>query len=169
MWATVAYQRGLIFYMIISSHLFIMLGEVLVRLHNVQNANSKIRIVFILQNMSLYCKSTVLLITGSKCQGLILMYCCQFCESLKKKSTSEEQLILAEFHTELSSSWASALKFLRLCRWGAPSSEGNTGSWALCACNQTGLGVTSEICHGALKHYSAELTWTIQGGRELLP
>lgn len=84
-----------------------LLGEALVRLHNVEDANSKIRIVSTLQNMSLYCKSTVHLITRSKYQGLTLMYCCQFCKLLKKKkkkSISEERLTFPEFHLELSSS-----------------------------------------------------------------
>jgi len=45
--------------MMLSSHLFIMLlGEVLVRLHNTENANSKIRIDSTLLNTSLYWEKT---------------------------------------------------------------------------------------------------------------
>lgn len=94
----------------------------------------------------------------------VLLPVSRIAQKKKKKSTSEERLVLAEFHTELSGTWASGLKVLRLCRWAALSSEGSTGTWALCACNQTSLGTTSAICPGALKHDSAKLTWTRQGG-----
>lgn len=77
--------------MVLSSHLFIMLlAEMLVRLHNIGNANSKIRMVSKLQNMSLYCKNTVYLITGSKYQGLTLIDFCQICKLLKKKKKKKK-------------------------------------------------------------------------------
>lgn len=104
----------------------------------------------------------------------------------QQTSTSEERLIFLEFHLELSHSWGSAVEFVscfflyglllwasgkcgirgsvRLCSWASLTPERSTGTWALCACNQTSLGKTSAICSCALKHCSGKLTGDRTGG-----
>lgn len=156
----------------LSSHLLIVLVELPVRLHSIGNANSKIRIVSTLLNMSLYCKIQFI----SALERLILMYCFHFCKVLKKKGKKKEKALVRrgsfspEFSLELSSSWASTLKyphFLLLSVWSlwdvmpelspALSPERITGVLALCA-NTDQFGFSSPCQLQCLEHSPAKLT-----------
>lgn len=147
----------------LSSHVLILLVEVPVRLHRIENSNSKIRIDSTLLNMSLYCKIRFI----SALERLILMYCCQFCKVLKKKkkSTVEERLnfpqswavaeLLKYLHFLLLSVWRLWDRMSGLCQ--ALSPERSTGTLALCAFNQTSLCSAPPISSSALEYSSAKL------------
>lgn len=163
--------------MMLSSHLLMLLVELPVRLHTIENANSKIIIVSTLLNMSLYCEIQFI----SALERLILVYCCHFCKVIKKKAKKKSLVrrgwFSPEFSLELSSSWGSALKcahFL-LCLYGVSGRwcQSSVRLWvlkgaelclALCACNQSSLGSAPVLWNTLL------LKWerTGQGGERAI-